>query len=204
MAKQPELTPDALPDWERPAGGRGGEEKKKETLGQDLYQMLQSMVWIVLLIILLFTFVFRATLIDGESMENTLFDGEVVLTWTLGYRPKAGDVVVLTKTEFRDQSIIKRVIATEGQTVDIDYFTGSVYVDGTLIEEDYIKEFMRVPDWGEGVNHVTVPEGCIFVMGDNRNHSSDSRLPTIGMVDTRCVVGHAVLVLFPFAKFGLL
>ena len=88
--------------------------------------------------------------------------------------------------------------------MDIDYDTGTVYVDGTPLEEDYIKEAMKVPNYGEGVNHVTVPEGCIFVMGDNRNDSADSRYPSIGIIDTRSVIGRAVMVLFPFQDFTLL
>ena len=75
-------------------------------------------------------------------------------------------------------------------------------MDGTALKEDYIKERMEVPHYGEGLNHITVPEGCIFVMGDNRNHSADSRYPAIGIVDERSVIGHVLLVLFPFSAFG--
>lgn len=183
----------------------GEETKEKEvlTMGQELYQTLQSLVGIVLVIILLFTFVARITVVDGESMENTLHDRDIVLTWTLGYTPSQGDIVVLTKESFREQSIIKRVIATEGQTVDIDYSTGTVYVDGIALDEPYIRELMRQP-WGETIDHVTVPEGHIFVMGDNRNNSSDSRVPAIGVVDERCVIGRSVLRLFPFSDISLL
>lgn len=181
-----------------------GEEQEKLTPGQELYQTLQSLVCIVLLVIFLFTFVVRITVVDGESMENTLFNGDIVLVRSIGYEPAQGDVVVLTKETFEPQSIIKRVIATGGQTVDVDYAAGTVLVDGVPLDEPYIKESMRVPWWGEGVNHVTVPEGSIFVMGDNRNNSSDSRAPEIGIVDERCVIGHALAVLFPFSDLGRL
>lgn len=87
--------------------------------------------------------------------------------------------------------------------MDIDYATGTVYVDGVALEEDYIKEQMQVPSYGDMVNHVTVPEGCLFVMGDNRNQSADSRYPEIGIVDERCVIGRVVAVIFPFSNFGL-
>lgn len=203
MSEQPELTENGSPNEEQ----KGTPEKKKQetlTLGQELYQTLQSVVGIILVIIFLFTFVARITVVDGPSMENTLQNGNIVLTWALGYTPKQGDVVVLTKSAFREQSIIKRVIATEGQTVDIDYYISTVYVDGVALAEPYIKEQMRVPAYAGAIDHVTVPEGCIFVMGDNRNDSSDSRLPTIGVVDTRCVIGQAVLVVFPFTDLGLL
>ena len=147
---------------------------------------------------MLFTFVARIIVVSGASMENTLHGGDLMLVWSLGYAPRQGDVVVVTQESYQEDSIVKRVIALEGQTVDIDYYTSTVYVDGKPLKEDYIKEEMLVPSYGEGVNHVTVPEGCIFVMGDNRNHSADSRLPLIGIVDERCVIGRGVAVVFPF------
>lgn len=180
------------------------QEEEKLTTCQELYETLRSLVWIVLFIILLFTFAVRVTVVDGQSMENTLFDRDLVLVRSAGYTPKQGDVVVLTKATFRPQSIIKRVIATGGQTVDVDYAASAVYVDGTALDEPYIKEAMMMPWWGEGVNHVTVPEGSVFVMGDNRNNSSDSRYPDVGIVDGRCIIGHAVAVIFPFADIGRL
>lgn len=197
MSQQPDMT-------EKEPAGRRKKTAETLTMGQELYQTLRSLVWIVLIIIFLFTFVFRITVVDGASMENTLYNWDVVLVRSIAYTPEQGDIVVLTKESFRDQSIIKRVIAVEGQTVDIDYASSTVYVDGAALDEPYIKEWMQVPVFGDVVNHLTVPEGCIFVMGDNRNHSSDSRDPSIGVVDVRCVIGQAVLVLFPFAHFGKL
>ena len=199
MSQQPELT-----ENEAPKEGRDKKKQETLTLGQELFQTLQSLAVIVLVIIFLFTFVVRITVVDGHSMENTLHHGDIVLTWSLGYTPKQGDIVVLTKTTFREQSIIKRVIATEGQTVDIDYSTSTVYVDGVALEEDYIKEEYWDLYAENGVNHITVPEGHIYVMGDNRNGSSDSRDPALGVVDVRCVIGQAVMVLFPFSDFGSL
>jgi len=190
------------------AGPEGEPEEKKEeetlTMGQELYQTLHSLVWIVLFIILLFTFVVRVTVVDGESMENTLSHGDIVLVRSIAYTPAQGDVVVVTKTSFRPQSIIKRVIATEGQRVDVDYIAGTVSVDGAVLDEPYIKEAMRMPWFGEGINHVVVPAGCVFVMGDNRNNSTDSRSPDVGIVDRRCVIGQAMVVLFPFGHFETL
>ena len=148
--------------------------------------------------VLMFTFVARIIVVSGPSMENTLIEGDLILVWSLGCTPEQGDIVVLTQESYQEDSIVKRVIATEGQTVDIDYFSGAVYVDGEALEEDYTKEQMLLPTYGEGLNHVTVPEGCIFVMGDNRNHSADSRYPAIGIVDVRCVIGRGAAVLFPF------
>ena len=181
------------------------EEEQGPALPQALYDWLQALVMALVCIILVFTFVGRFIYVSGHSMEPTLYDKDMMIIQELGYTPKQGDVVVLTKpSEIADGPIVKRVIATEGQRVDIDYDTGTVYVDGTPLEEDYIKEAMKVPNYGEGVNHVTVPEGCIFVMGDNRNDSADSRYPSIGIIDTRSVIGRAVMVLFPFQDFALL
>ena len=165
---------------------------------------VRTLVFVLAALILIFTFVVRIIVVSGSSMENTLQNGDSMLVWCLGYEPKQGDIVVLTQRSYQEDSLVKRVIATEGQRVDIDYDTGTVYVDGTPLEEDYIKEAMKVPNYGEGVNHVTVPEGCIFVMGDNRNDSADSRYPSIGIIDTRSVIGRAVMVLFPFQDFALL
>ncbi len=179
------------------------EEKKPARSRRDeSYQDLRVLAAVLTGLILVFVFVTRVLVVSGSSMEDTLHHGNAMLVWSLGYEPKQGDIVVLTQTSYQEDSIVKRVIATGGQTVDIDYSTGTVYVDGTALREDYIKERMEVPHYGEGLNHITVPEGCIFVMGDNRNHSADSRYPAIGIVDERSVIGHVLLVLFPFSAFG--
>ena len=201
-------------DWEReaqnpPAPGRGGKrvarqgQSEPQSPGREMYQNVRTLVTVLAVLILVFTFVARIIVVSGPSMENTLQNGDAMLVWSLGYTPEQGDVVVLTKRSYQEDSIVKRVVATGGQTVDIDYATGTVYVDGVALEEDYIKEQMQVPSYGDMVNHVTVPEGCLFVMGDNRNQSADSRYPEIGIVDERCVIGRVVAVIFPFSNFGL-
>ena len=175
--------------------------KRDPSAGLELYLNVRVLVSMMVVFVLLFTFVARIIVVSGPSMENTLIEGDLILVWSLGYTPKQGDIVVLTQESYQEDSIVKRVIATEGQTVDIDYGTGTVYVDGVPLEEGYIKERMlspSYPGYGEGISHVTVPEGCIFVMGDNRNHSADSRYPAIGIVDARCVIGHGLTVIFPF------
>ena len=172
--------------------------KRDPAAGLDLYLNVRVLVSMMAVFVLLFTFVARIIVVSGPSMENTLKGGDLILIWSLGYTPKQGDIVVLTQESYQEDSIVKRVIAVEGQRVDIDYSTGAVYVDDVPLEEDYTKELMHLPSFGEGINHVTVPEGCIFVMGDNRNHSADSRDPAIGIVDTRCVIGRGLSVIFPF------
>lgn len=190
-------TPEKSASPDQPSPQTGAQARKDSSAGRELYQNVRVLVMMMALFVLLFTFVARVIVVSGPSMQNTLFGGDLILVWSLGYTPRQGDVVVLTQESYQEDSIVKRVIATEGQQVDIDYGSNTVYVDGQALEEDYIKERMRLPGWGEGVNHVVVPEGCIFVMGDNRNNSADSRLPDIGIVDNRCVIGRGVLVLFP-------
>ena len=185
------------PDVPGEEGAQAGAKTRRDD-GLETFALVRAMVCMMAVFVLIFTFVARLIVVSGPSMENTLIEGDLLLVWSLGYTPRHGDVVVLTQQSYQEDSIVKRVIATGGQRVDIDYASGTVYVDGEPIEEDYIKEQMRVPNFGEGINHVTVPEGCLFVMGDNRNQSADSRYPDIGIVDERCVIGHSVLVVFPF------
>ncbi len=185
-------------------------EEKKEQLTReesfklDLYFWLQALVMALVSLILLFTFAGRIIGVDGNSMFPTLHHGDMLLLQSAGYSPRQGDVVVLTK-EFATvtQPIVKRVIATEHQTVDIDYAAGTVSVDGKVLDEPYINEVMEVPTspW-QNITHVTVPEGCIFVLGDNRNHSSDSRDERLGVIDERYVLGRALFVTLPFGNFG--
>ena len=188
--------PDAAP--EQPAPQSGAQLRKEANAGRELYLNVRVLVTMMAAFVLLFTFVARVIVVSGPSMENTLLNGDLILVWSLGYTPKQGDVVVLTQESYQEDSIVKRVIATAGQRVDVDYSSNTVRVDGEAIVEDYIKEEMQIPHYGEGNNHVVVPDGCIFVMGDNRNNSADSRYPAIGIVDVRCVIGRGIVVLFPF------
>ena len=189
-----EDAPSAAPGEE----GDRAEAKTRKDDGLETFALVRVMVCMMAVFVLMFTFVARLIVVSGPSMENTLIEGDLILVWSLGYAPKQGDIVVLTQESYQEDSIVKRVIALGGQRVDIDYGSGTVYVDDVPLKEDYIKDQMRVPNYGEGVNHVTVPEGCIFVMGDNRNQSADSRHPAIGIVDARCVIGRGLTVIFPF------
>lgn len=182
------------------------EEKQAESTKpvSELYQNVRTLATVLSVLILIFTFVVRIIVVSGPSMENTLFNGDAMVVWSLGYEPKQGDVIVLTQPAYQEDSIVKRVIATGGQHVTIDYSTNTVMVDNEVLEEDYIKEWMLVPSYGFGNYDMVVPEGCLFVMGDNRNQSADSRYPTIGVIDERCVIGRAVMVVFPFSNLGLI
>jgi len=163
----------------------------------DLFEWTQALVCSVLIVVLIFTFLIRMIGVDGHSMVPTLQNGDRLLVVNSmlysDYRP--GDIVVLRKSSFLEEPIVKRVIATAGQTVDIDFSTGSVYVDGVQLQEDYINELTFLQEGTEFP--LTVPEGSIFVMGDNRNNSSDSRDSRLGTVDARYVIGKAVFLAFP-------
>ena len=174
------------------------EQEKQTAKGRDLYEWVQSLVGSVLVVVAIFTFVIRMMGVDGHSMLNTLQHGDrlLVVNSMLYHDYKYGDIVILRKNGvFDDDPIVKRVIAVEGQTVDIDFAEGIVYVDGEALEEDYIRE----PTYtAEGTEFpLTVPEGSIFVMGDNRNGSSDSRDYRLGTGDTRDVIGKAAFLIFP-------
>ena len=173
------------------------QEKEKKDSGRELYEWVQALVCSVLAVVLLFTFVIRLIGVDGHSMVPTLQDGDrlLVLNSMLDDDYRYGDIVVLRKDTFLKDPIVKRVIATEWQTVDIDFSTGSVYVDDALLKENYINELTFLEEGTEFP--LTVPENSIFVMGDNRNHSSDSRDSRLGTVDNRYVIGKAVFLAFP-------
>ena len=184
------------------------EEQAPRRPGADLYDWLQMFLGCVVAAVVLFNCVARLTRVDGDSMNNTLQDGEIMLIWSLGYIPKQGDIVVLNKTPVlltgwtEPRAIVKRVIATGGQTVDIDYVAGLVYVDGQPLDEPYLPEEMYLPGPTMQQTHWEVPEGSIFVMGDNRNHSTDSRDIQLGPIDTDYILGRAVLALWPSERFG--
>ena len=192
-----------------------GEEENQEAPrrpGAGLYEWLQMFLGCVVAAVVLFNCAARLIRVDGGSMNNTLQDGEIMLTLSLGYTPVQGDIVVLNKTTADlpgwggTRAIVKRVIAVGGQTVDIDYTTGTVYVDGVPLDEPYIKEEMLRPDPyfrpEMQQTHWEIPEGSIFVMGDNRNNSTDSRDDRLGPIDTGYVLGKVVLALWPLDRFG--
>lgn len=174
-----------------------------EAVKLDLYFWLQALVMALVSLIVVFTLVGRIIGVDGTSMIPTLRSSDMVLLQSLGYEPRQGDVVVITKDSFMEQSIVKRVIAVGGQTVEIDYGAGIVYVDGVALDEPYLGERMEPPYSMYMTNHsLTVPEGSVFVMGDNRNNSTDSRDIRLGTVDERYVLGRALFVLLPLRDIG--
>lgn len=170
------------------------------SLGREILEWLESIVFASVVAIFLFVFVMRLAAVEGHSMEPTLYENDRLIIRTMGYEPEFGDVVVLDIPD--TDPLIKRIIATEGQEVDIDFENGVVYCDGVALDEPYVAE----PTYREEDVEfpVTVPEGCVFVMGDNRNHSTDSRDSMVGMVSVEHIVGEAVFRFMPFHSFGFL
>ena len=179
-------------------------KKKEEKLDwkQNVLLYIHDLIYLSAAVILVFLLLFRIIIVSGSSMYNTLIDGDyLLLVSNVFYKnPEYGDIVVASKDSFDNGSpIIKRVIATEGQTVDIDFEQGIVYVDGVALQEDYtytptnVEEGMQFP--------LVVDDGCVFVMGDNRNGSKDSRNPEIGLIDTREILGKAVFLFLPAADY---
>ena len=164
---------------------------------------LHDLLYMLVAIMIMFLLVFRVIVVSGSSMYSTLIDGDYLLLVSnlLYQEPRRGDIIVAAKKSFDDGApIIKRVIATEGETVDIDFDMGIVYVDGVALEEPYtytptnVDEGMRFP--------LTVEEKCVFAMGDNRNRSKDSRNPEIGQIDKREILGKALYLFMPGTDEG--
>ena len=176
-----------------------GKSKKENPFLANLHDV----VFLVAGVLLVFSILFRIVIVSGPSMKNTLIDGDWLLLMSnvLYNNPKQGDVIVACKDAYDNGTpIVKRVIATEGQVVDINFETGTVTVDGKVLDEPYI---LSPTDRDEGVQFpLTVPEGCLFVLGDNRRESKDSRSPEIGLIDEREILGKAVFIIFPGNEKG--
>ena len=174
------------------------ENKKNPDTKESVLLYLHDFVTWLVVVLLVFLLLFRIVVVSGPSMNRTLCHGDyLLLINNVFYKnPEAGDIVVASKDSFKNgEPIIKRVIATEGQWVDIDFDAGVVYVDGTALEENYITGPTTL---FEGVVFpLMVDDGCVFVMGDNRNESKDSRSPDIGLVDEREIMGKAIFLILP-------
>ncbi len=170
---------------------------KKGNEKLDVFEIFEAIIAAFFVITLVFTFLFRVFSVDGPSMKPTLQDGDKVVVSTIGYSPEKGDIVVLSSTEGLKKPIIKRVIAVAGDTVDINFTTGIVTVNG--IEEHYTDELTT--QQFDVAFPITVPEGTVFVLGDNRGVSLDSRSTQVGCVDERLIVGKVLFRFFPLGNW---
>lgn len=173
---------------------------RKTKFVDEAFDLLRSFAQIYITIILVFTFVARIAVVHGRSMNETLHEGDRVVLWNLFYTPEQGDIVSancrgLNKPD--GEVIIKRIIAVGGQEVDIDFSTGTVYVDGIALDEPYINN-ATVNDEGGFVYPITVKEGYYFCMGDNRQHSTDSRDAAVGLISREDILGKAIIRVYPF------
>ena len=188
------------------------EKSQSKNVKSFVFEWLDTIVVAVIVVVFIFTVVFRAATIVGNSMQNTFFEGERVIITRLFYEPKQGDVVVVSRNvdnstdrEGYQEPIIKRVIATGGMYVDIDFTTGNVYVGYAQSNMELLYEpYIKAPTYQRGDVEfpLYVPEGKVFLLGDNRGDSLDSRFEAIGLVDEENILGKAVFRIYPFKKIG--
>ena len=190
---------------ESPSRKTAAKKEKKESLSwqKQILSYVHDLVYLLTAVMLVFLLCFRVVVVSGTSMNSTLLDGDYLLLLgsTFYQNPQQGDIIVASKDSFDNGApIVKRVIATEGQEVNINFKTGVVYVDGVALDEPYT---LTPTTTYEGVNFpLIVKEGCLFVMGDNRNDSKDSRHPAIGQIDCREVLGKVIFLFMPGTNYG--
>ena len=175
-------------------------KKEEESLSSCVLQYLHDMIFMLAFIMVVFLLFFRMVVVSGPSMYSTLWDGDwlLVLSNTFYQEPQKGDIIIASKQSYNaGEPIVKRVIATEGQKVDIDFEVGIVYVNDVALVEDYTYTMTNVEE-GMGFPLI-VSDGCVFAMGDNRNKSRDSRYPDIGLIDRREILGKALVLIYPGA-----
>ena len=177
------------------------EDEEVLTLSGLIFDWSNAFMIALIIIVMLLTFVFRQVTVNGDSMNDTLQSGDKLILYSFMYKPQNGDIVVISHGKDYSDPIIKRVIAVEGQSLKINYDTGEVTLDGVVLKEDYIKGLtkrvhpsLEIPD--------VIPEGYVFVMGDNRENSLDSRSTQIGLIPVENIIGKAELRILPASSFG--
>lgn len=185
------------------------EEPKKPFA--DILEWMSCMIFAVTAMLVINLFFFRSITVSGTSMNDTLVDGDKVIAMNFCYTPRYGDIVIVQADKLKNKNtglygepIIKRVIAKGGDTVRIDYANGNVYRNDELLEEDYIKDLTHLHNdgWLQDNEEIVVPENCVFVMGDNRNASNDSRnLQDVGFIDVDSIMGKAIVRFAPIKSF---
>jgi len=189
-------------------------QQRAQKVRMELYDWIQCVVTAIICGVLVFVFIGRTIGVDGISMMQTLRNTDRVIMSNLFYTPDNGDIVVFrSPTErFHGVPLVKRVIATEGQTIDIDFETGKVYINGEWNENEDKYTYTMTTGQYDFEGPLTIPSGHIFVMGDNRSNSTDSRSHDVGLVDTRYILGKVLFILIPgvddlgerdWTRFGL-
>ena len=184
-------------------------QSKSRKFLADIVDYIEIIVFAIAFVILIFSFFFRISIVSGSSMEDTLHANESLIVSDFFYTPKRNDIIVFHQTGERlNEPIVKRIIAVEGETVEINHLTWEVKVtdkngNTVTLDEDYIKLVGLPLPYSEPIETFEVKEGTVFVMGDNRNVSNDSRGAEIGLVDTRCILGKVILRISPLDKFGM-
>lgn len=168
-----------------------------------MFDLTRIIIFVFAFMSVIFTFIIRDANVVGNSMLDTLHSDDKILMTNFMYKPKCGDIVAINAENQIEKRIIKRVIATEGQTLVVDYSKNAVYVDGIQIDEPYVSSITREPSNPLQIPYV-IPEGYIFVMGDNRIISLDSRDKSIGLVSVNDVIGKAQFIVYPFDRFTYL
>ena len=193
--------PEMEQETEAPAVEERATEIKlvKNELASTVFDWLGSLFMALVVVLLIMTFGFRIIDVDGKSMEPTLIDTDKVLITDLFYTPHSGDIVIISHGEEYPKPLVKRVIATAGQELKLDYENNAVYVDGQKLDESYIQGMTVRGDVPEEELNGVVPEGKVFVMGDNRSISLDSRYRQIGFIDESYIIGKAQLDVIPHA-----
>ena len=182
--------------------GENLEEKEKSGLKSQILDILEVLSVSIVALIIVFTFAFKTCVVYQSSMYPTLVENDKLVIKSLGNNYDYGDIIVTGKYSEREDRIVKRIIAKEGDVVDINNSEGAVYINGEKLEEDYVngKTFSNV----NGIKFpITVSENSLFILGDNREHSKDSRSLDIGIINEKEVVGTVVFRLFPLEKIGL-
>ncbi len=176
-------------------------QKEPFNLKKELWEWAKAILFAAVIVFIVFRFIIQVVTVNGVSMEPTLEGGDRLIISNLFYTPAAGDIVVLSDETGLDEALIKRIIALPGQTVDINE-NGEVLVDGKVLSEPYIAERIDESHRGDMTYPLTVPEDSVFVMGDNRNHSTDSRDSQVGLVDEGEILGRVIFRLLPLSKIG--
>lgn len=171
---------------------------EEKSMGREILEWIVTILAAFAIAMLIKSFIFTIALVDGESMMPTLNNGDRLVVWRLGYQPQRGDIIVLQQAG--KKPYIKRIIAVEGDTVDIDFNLHTVKVNGEILDENYILE--PIARSGDMIFPLTVDKDCVFVLGDNRNNSTDSRFSSVGQVMDEDIMGKATIRLFPFTDFG--